>query len=287
MVVHETYRDKDGNWHDPQEVRLEGHDDSRKAYLISSGEELIIGSIEKMSKSKKNTIGPEEITQSFGADTARWFMLSDSPPDRDVEWTDSGAEGAHRFVQRVWRLVSAWSSTVGGNLVEWPDVKNDLAIRKTSHKVLKNVGEDIEKLAFNRAIARIHEFVNSLPAAPDNQVTPETASAMREALSILLQIIAPFMPRLAEECWQHLGFENLVAECQWPEHDNDLAADDILLLPVQINGKKRAEVEVNAEASAGEIEAATMQLDVVRKFLEGQEPRKIIVVPKRIVNVVI
>ena len=290
MVVHETYQDKDGNWLDPGEVRLEGHDDSRKAFHIESGKEVAIGSIEKMSKSKKNTIGPEEITQNFGADTARWFMLSDSPPDRDVEWTDSGAEGAHRFVQRIWRLVDSWKDQLKD--VPLPNRSGDSngkaeKIRRASHKTLKSIGEDIEKLAFNRAIARVHEFANELGNSGNPaDASAELSSAMREGLEILVQCFAPFMPHLAEECWNALGHDTLVASRPWPEFDENLVSETTILLPVQVNGKKRAELSVSPEATNEEIEAATLELDVVRKALNGAPPRKIIVVPKRIVNVV-
>ncbi|MEQ8826933.1 MAG: class I tRNA ligase family protein, partial [Parvibaculum sp.] len=170
MVVHETYRAADGTWLEPGEVRLEGHDDSRKAIRISTSEEVDIGPLEKMSKSKRNTIGPEEITQSYGADTARWFMLSDSPPERDVEWTDRGAEGAHRFVQRVWRLVSGFEGNrASGNVASASSKFADA--RKAAHKTLKLVGEDFERLSFNKAIARIHELVNAIASAVDDADT--------------------------------------------------------------------------------------------------------------------
>ncbi len=290
MVVHETYQDKAGNWLDPKEVRLEGHDSSRKAYKIETGEEVSIGSIEKMSKSKKNTIGPEEITRNFGADTARWFMLSDSPPDRDVEWTDSGAEGAHRFVQRIWRLVDTWKIRLIDVSAPSQDIKlSDDAnkIRQASHKTLKSIGEDIEKLAFNRSIARVHEFVNSLSnVSMSDRTTDDVASAMCEGLDFLVQCFAPFMPHLAEECWSVLGHKSLVAAEPWPIFSENLAQDTAIILPVQVNGKKRAELSISPDASNDEIEAATLELDVVKKILDGAVPRKIIVVPKRIVNVV-
>ena len=288
MVVHETYRAADGTWLEPGEVRLEGHDDSRKAIRISTSEEVDIGPLEKMSKSKRNTIGPEEITQSYGADTARWFMLSDSPPERDVEWTDRGAEGAHRFVQRVWRLVSGFvGNRASGNVASASSKFADA--RKAAHKTLKLVGEDLERLSFNKAIARIHELVNEISSAVDDagNGTDHDRAAIQQCLNILVQLIAPVMPHLAEECWQHLGNEGLVAESAWPEFDPSLVVEDELTLPVQVNGKKRGDVTIAADSDEQTIKDATLALDVIQKALNGGEPRKVIVVPKRIVNVVI
>jgi leucyl-tRNA synthetase len=292
MVVHETYQRKDGQWLQPSEIILSGEGNDRSARHAETGEDVRIGGIEKMSKSKRNTVDPADIIETYGADTARWFMLSDSPPERDVEWTDAGAEGAHRFIQRLWRLVNNWTDTlkdVALPVQDDPD-PDAIAIRKVTHKTLKAVGEDIEKLAFNRAIARIYEFLNSLSSVKneDNASTShQTMAAMKEGIQVLVQCFAPVMPHLAEECWKALGHDTLVAETDWPKFDPALATDDVITLPVQINGKKRADLEISADADAGEIEAATLALDVVMKHLEGRQPRKIIVVPKRIVNVVV
>ena len=285
MVVHETYGNKDLGWFQPSELDIKEIDGKRVATRLDDGSEVPIGGIEKMSKSKRNTVDPDEIIATYGADTARWFMLSDSPPDRDVEWTDAGAEGAHRFVQRIWRLVAGWSGGFGDVALPYDDQKSD--IRKSTHKTLKAVGEDIERLAFNRAIARIYEFVNVLSGVKFDKADAEEASAAKEGLLVLVQMIAPMMPHLAETCWAELGCDGLVSEQLWPEYRDTLAKDDVISLPVQINGKKRADLEVTPEASAEEIEAATLALDVVVKHLNGAEPKKIIVVPKRIVNVVL
>ena len=289
MVVHETYGSKELGWLQPSELNIIEQDGKRKAYKLSDNSEVPIGGIEKMSKSKKNVVDPDDIIATYGADTARWFMLSDSPPERDVEWTDAGAEGAHRFVQRIWRLVSTWSENVRS--AEAPDDLKDEkanAIRKASHKTLKAIGEDIERLGFNRAIARLYEYVNTLSGAGDiKKSNPDLNSAMKEGLSFLIQCFAPVMPHLGETCWEELEFKGLVSEQSWPEHDDALAKDDTIILPVQINGKKRADLEVNPDAAPQEIEDATLALDVVIKQLDGKTPKKIIVVPKRIVNVVV
>lgn len=289
MVVHETYRAKDGQWLEPGEVRLEGHDAERKAVLVSNGEPVEIGPLEKMSKSKKNTVGPEEITQGYGADTARWFMLSDSPPERDVEWTDAGAEGAHRFVQRVWRLISGSADTLAPGDpagAEGPA----LAMRRAAHLALKGVGSDFERLAFNKAIARVHELVNAISPAVETAAggsEPASKAAAHEALSILVQLIAPVMPHLAEECWHVLGNDGLVAEAPWPDFDPALVTENEITLPVQINGKKRGDLTVARDAGKDAVEQAVLDLDFVQKALNGAMPKKIVVVPQRIVNVVV
>ena len=287
MVVHETYGSKEMGWFQPAELIIEERNGNRNAKRLDTGEEVPIGSIEKMSKSKRNTVDPDDIMQTYGADTARWFMLSDSPPERDVEWTDAGAEGAHRFVQRVWRLVQAWKEEVARATLPENSKDKALEIRKASHKILKTVGEDLEKLAFNRAIARIYEYCNTLSAVRTGQSDDGVSSAMKEGITILVQCIAPMMPHLAEECWHSLGNETLVSAQAWPEYDPALSVDDVIVMPVQVNGKKRADLEVHADASAEQIEAATLNLDVVKKILNGADPKKVIVVPKRIVNVVV
>ncbi|MCT7376496.1 leucine--tRNA ligase [Chelativorans salis] len=288
MVVHETYRAADGRWLAPVEVRLEGTGEERRAIEIATGEEVTIGSLEKMSKSKKNTVSPEEITESFGADTARWFMLSDSPPDRDVEWTDEGAAGAHRFVQRVWRLVAEAAPAVTDASPRAAKSGEAVAISKPAHKALKVVGEDIERLAFNRAIARVHELVNELqaPFSGLDKADGSARAAAREAVEILIHLVAPFMPHLAEECWARIGGHSLVAAGAWPDYDADLIVDNDIVLPVQINGKKRGDLTIARDADQAAVEKAVLGLDFVQKALNGAPPRKVIVVPQRIVNVV-
>jgi len=290
MVVHETYRTGSGTkgqWHAPSEIRLDDSGGKRRAIVISTGEEAEIGSLEKMSKSKKNTIGPEEITQSYGADTARWFMLSDSPPDRDVEWSDRGAEGAHRFVQRIWRVVTGAAASIAPGDATGAG-EESLAMRKAAHKALKAVGEDFEKLGFNRAIARVHELVNQIAPTVEKAAAGSDAdkAAAHEALSILVQLIAPVMPHLAEECWQTLGYETMVAETAWPVFDPALVTEDTVTLPVQINGKRRGEITVAKDADKDSVEQSALAADFVIHHLGDASPKKVIVVPNRIVNIV-
>ena len=289
MVVHETYKADDGQWLDPAEVRIEGVAADRRAYHAETGAPVAIGGLEKMSKSKRNTIGPEDITQSYGADTARWFMLSDSPPDRDVEWTDAGAEGAHRFIQRLWRLVAGAAPAIApGN----PAAASDGAtrMRKAAHKALKGVGEDFERLAFNKAIARIHEMVNAVAPAIDHAArsgSDADKATAHEVLSILIQLVAPIAPHLAEECWTALGHEAMVAETPWPAFDPALVADQTVTLPVQINGRKRGELEIARDTDRAGVESAVLALEFVQRHLGGAAPNKVIVVPGRIVNIVV
>ncbi len=292
MVVHETYEKKDGTFVSPAEIRIDGLGDARKASLLSNGEPVTIGPIEKMSKSKRNTVDPDDILSTYGADTARWFMLSDSPPERDVIWTEEGVQGAHRFVQRLYRLTNEISELSAPESAPRPaEFSADaIAVRKAAHTALARVGEDIEKLRFNRCVAHIYEAANSLGSAViragKEKPSPDLAYAFREAGDIMVRISEPMMPHLAETCWSALGHKKLVSEEAWPKLEASLLVEDSITLPVQINGKKRADVTVPREAKNPEIEAAVLALEVVQKALEGKKPKKIIVVPQRIVNVV-
>jgi leucyl-tRNA synthetase len=290
MVVHETYKGPEG-WVTPAEVKVEDFDGSRRAFLLSDGTPIEIGAIEKMSKSKKNVVDPDDIIGSYGADTARWFMLSDSPPERDVIWTEAGVEGAHRFVQRVWRLVSEAAPTLTG-IAPRPAFDGEAgAISKAAHKTVKAVGEEIERLGFNKAVARIYELANALqsPLADiaAGKASPDVKAAAREALDMLVVLIAPMMPHLAEECFAALGGSGMVADKPWPAFDPALVVDNEIVMPVQINGKKRGDLTIARDADQGAVEKAALELDVVQKALEGKTPRKVIVVPQRIVNVVV
>jgi leucyl-tRNA synthetase len=293
MVVHETYRAPDGSWVQPAEIRIESDAAGRRAIRLSDNADIAIGSIEKMSKSKKNVVDPDDIIASYGADTARWFMLSDSPPERDVIWTEEGVQGAARFVQRLWRLVNEVASRAVESPV-MPSAFGDeaLNLRRATHKALHDVGADIERLAFNRCVAHVYTLANALGraldiAAESEAMAPDMAFATREAGLVLVQCVAPMMPHLAEECWSALGAGGLVGAVNWPVADSALLKADSITLPVQINGKKRAEVTVGAEASIQEVESAVRGLDAVLRAVEGKPIRKVIVVPGRIVNVVV
>jgi leucyl-tRNA synthetase len=295
MVVHETYKKADGTFVTPAEIDIAGAEGQRRATLTATGEPIEIGAIEKMSKSKRNTVDPDDIIGSYGADTARWFVLSDSPPERDVIWTEEGVQGAWRFVQRLWRLVNeaAEVAAEGGTSPGGPRPDSfgeaALTLRKAAHLALSRVTDDVDKLRFNRCVAHIYEFANAFQGSLGGQETPPAADyfwAVREAAEILVRLFHPMMPHLAEECWAALGHNTLVASEAWPTVEPDLLIEDSITLPVQINGKKRADITVPRDAENSAIEAAVLELDAVKRALDGKRPKKVIVVPQRIVNVV-
>jgi leucyl-tRNA synthetase len=290
MVVHETYKKSDGTWVTPAEVKIEVGDNGRHASLLATGEAITIGPIEKMSKAKKNVVDPDDIIASYGADVARWFMLSDSPPDRDVIWSDERVQGASRFVQRLWRLINESAEIAKHAPADRPASFSPeaLALRKAAHGALDKVSTGIERLHFNVCLAHIREFANALAEilAKDGKPSADTAWAVREAAFILVQLFAPMMPHLAEECWQVLGRSGLISEASWPQIERDLLVEDTVTLVVQVNGKKRGDVTVPRVAQNAEIEAAVLALDAVKLALGGKAVRKVIVVPMRIVNVV-
>jgi leucyl-tRNA synthetase len=293
MVVHETYRDADGGWVQPADVRIEGSGDARHAVHAETGVPIEIGSIEKMSKSKRNTVDPDDIIAAYGADTARWFMLSDSPPERDVIWSEEGVQGAYRFVQRLWRLVNEVVEVVAAPQADAESTlgPESLLLRKATHRALAGVEDDIERLRFNRCVAQIYELANALQAAlagahEADSVPADMGFALREAADVLVQLVAPMMPHLAETCWEQLGHGDLVAETPWPEADRSLLVEDEITLPVQVNGKRRADITIARDADRAAIEAAVLSLDAVRRAVGDAPVKKIIVVPQRIVNVV-
>jgi leucyl-tRNA synthetase len=291
MVTHETYRRMDGNeageWLPPEEVRVEGDGASRKAVHIGSGGPVEIGPIVKMSKSKKNVIDLDQFISSYGADTARWFVLSDSPPDREVIYTDVGIEGARSYVQRAWRLID--------DLVERMPAKGSaapasfgpeaMALRRLAHRTIRTVGQCLDEFRFNVAVAQLYELTNGLSSAAQKQ-GDGLGWAMREAAELLVQMIGPAMPHLGEECWARLGYNTLLAEQPWPKPDPALLVDDTVTIAVQVNGKRRDEITVGRGAENKEIEDAVLKLDSVIRALDGKAVRKVIVVPQRIVNVV-
>ncbi len=289
MVVHETYRDVDGQWISPAEIAIVSDGNQRQASRLSDKTPVSIGAIEKMSKSKRNTVDPDDIIGTFGADTARWFMLSDSPPERDVIWTEEGVQGAARFVQRLWRVVCDIATLEDGHTATRAE-QSALSIRKAAHRALARTEDDVERLRFNRCVAHVYELSNALQSAMaecEGPASQDLVTALREAGLILIQIVAPMMPHLAEECWSVLGGQGLVAEAAWPVADRGLIIENEFTYPVQINGKKRADLTIARDADQKTVEMAVLALDAVQKALDNQVPKKIIVVPQRIVNVVV
>jgi leucyl-tRNA synthetase len=265
MVTHETYRAGDGSWLSPDEVRRDGDD-----YVhIESGQPVTLGRVEKMSKSKRNTVDPEPILAKYGADAVRWFMLSDSPPERDLEWSEAGIEGASRFVQRVWRLVSDCAKGEGG----------DDALNRKLHRTVAAVGEAIDGLQFNKAVAQLYELVSAIEKA-------KPSSTRSEAVRTLVLLVAPMAPHLAEECWARLGHTGMIADAPWPEFDAALMIDDQVTLAVQVNGKLRDTLMAPRGLDRSAAEALALASEKVQRQLDGAAPRKVIVVPDRLVNIV-
>jgi leucyl-tRNA synthetase len=277
MVTHETYRAADGSWLSPDEVeRRDG-----RFVAAATGKPVETGRIEKMSKSKRNTVDPEPIVDQYGADAVRWFMLSDSPPERDLEWSEAGIQGSWRFVQRLWRLAaeeaergaSSWLGT------ESEGEDGDKALIRKLHRTIAAVGANIEGLAFNKAVANLYELATAIEKAPPSP-------ARSEAVEAMVRLAAPMVPHLAEQAWAGLGKEGLVADAAWPEADPALLVEDEVTIAVQVNGKLRDTLSAPKGASREDLEAMALASDNVARILDGKAPKKVIVVPDRLVNLV-
>jgi leucyl-tRNA synthetase len=247
-----------------------------------------VGRSESMSKSKRNVVDPETIIETYGADTARLFMMSDSPPERDLEWTEAGIEGAWRYLNRLWRLIAENElplAAAGSGNGQGEVSGLALTVLRETHRTIARVSDDLEKFGFNRAVARLRELTNVLVDFTATDAT--SAMVRRQAFETLVKLIGPFMPHIAEALWQHLGHDRLLVDEPWPEADPAYLAQDTVTLGVQVNGKLRGTIELAAGSAEDESRAAALALPGVVAALAGRAPRKVIVVPDRIVNVVV
>ncbi|HMK68096.1 MAG TPA: class I tRNA ligase family protein, partial [Stellaceae bacterium] len=282
MVCHATYQDQDGNWLFPEEVKRTGEE----SFVDAKGRSVTVGRLEKMSKSRKNVVGLESVVGEYGADTARLYLLSDSPPERDLEWTDAGIDGVWRYVNRLWRLVTEPAAAlppVGAAIPNDLSADADRALR-IAHRTVAAVTDDLDKFRFNRGVARIRELTNALEEVGGKG--PGEAAVLRFGLETATRLLGPMMPHLAEELWHQLGHATLLVEQPWPKADPALVAEETVTVAVQVNGKLRGTLELPRDADNKSAEAAALALPAVTRFLEGRTPRKVIVVPNRIVNVV-
>ena len=282
MITHETYRDPDGKYLFPEEVEKRGD----VAVKLGTNLPVTIGAIEKMSKSKKNVVPPEAVADTYGVDAARWFMMSDSPPERDSEWSEAGIEGAWRYVQKVWRMVDEGVADLPkfGSSAPAEFKREATALRQVTHRTIAAITDDLERFRFNKAVARLYEFVNAL-----TNYRAEGADgqwALREALETLVVLINPIVPHLAEECWQRLGAATMAVHAPWPKADPALTRLDSVTIAIQINGKRRDEIVLAKDLDEKSVQLAALDRDLVRKAIDGQVIKKVIIVPNRIVNVV-
>jgi leucyl-tRNA synthetase len=284
MVCHETYRDADDQWLFPDDVRP---GDDGALLHAKTGAAVQRGRSEKMSKSKKNVVDPAAIIDTFGADTARIYMLSDSPPDRDLEWTEAGIEGAWRYVNRLWRLFTDADAPLAGADAPMPQPlgkEADVAWRSI-HRTIAEVSGDLDRFHFNRAVARIRELTNLLGDLKGS--SDDVAWVRRQGLQTTAQLIGPMMPHLAEELWQALGHQELLVDTAWPVHDPAMLAEESVTIAVQVNGKLRATLDMPRDTAREEVEIEALALENVQRATDGKPPRKVIVVPNKVVNVVL
>jgi len=288
MVCHESYRSADGKWLYPEEIKKlpDG-----SAVHVGTGEPVTVGRREVMSKSKKNVVAPSTIIETYGADTARLFMLSDSPPERDLDWSEAGIDGAWRYVNRLWRTLGERLELMVTLGAAQPNAIDGAAaeVHRTVHKSIAAVTEDLEQFRFNRAVARVRELSNALDDLVDQPASADGAGrawVLRFGYETLVKLLGPMMPHLGEELWHQLGHRRLLVDEPWPSADPRLVQDDTVTMAVQVAGKLRGTIDMPRDAPRDSVEPAALALPAVAKLLQGKAPRKVIVVPNRIVNVV-
>ncbi|MCZ6592406.1 MAG: leucine--tRNA ligase, partial [Alphaproteobacteria bacterium] len=286
MVNHATFRDADGNWIEPAHVVRQANGSAERA---DTGVPVEIGRVEKMSKSKKNTVDPTDVIEHFGADTARWFILSDSPPDRDMEWTDAGVQGAFRYVNRVARLIDDHLGALTEPDAPLPGELSSSAaeLRRVTHKTIVGITDDYERFHFNKSVARLYELTNAISALDTEISDSSDAWAIREALETLVKLLGPMMPHLGEEMWRRLGHATLLVDTPWPEADGALTVDDTVTVAIQVNGKLRGTIDVSAGASQDVVEAAALAVGNVAAAIGDRPIRKVVFVPDKLVNFVV
>ena len=284
MVCHETYRAADGTWLLPEEVERTA---GGAVVRVSDKTPVEVGRSEKMSKSKKNVVDPDQIIHDYGADTARWFMLSDSPPERDLEWTEAGVTGAWRFQQRLFRIASEALADLPTAGTAKPQSFSEAAtdLRRAAHRTIVGVSADIEAFHFNKAVARLYELASAIDGLKPKDAADKWAK--REALEIFVRLTGPMTPHLAEELWQSLGHKSLLADSPWPLAEDTLLVDDTVTVAVQLNGKLRGTLQLAKDVAKDEAEKAALALPELARGLNGKTPKRVIVVPNRIVNVVV
>lgn len=283
MVTHMSYKDANGKWVPVNDIEKT---DTEGFKQISTGGAVMPQRLEKMSKSKKNVISPEDVMVGYGVDAARLFLMSDSPPDRDVEWTEAGLEGAWRFVNRLHRLVTERAPEFNHGLTGTPNFFSDAAqkLRATAHQTLDAVGRDIDAFHMNKSIARLRELANAIDGFVPQDA--EDKWALREAVTFLIQGLNPMIPHVTEEVWEAMGHKDWLVHTAWPKIDEKLLVNDTVTIAVQINGKVRATIQLPADLDQKGTEAAALENTNVQRALTGQTIKKVIVVPGRIVNVV-
>ncbi|TAL30969.1 MAG: leucine--tRNA ligase, partial [Alphaproteobacteria bacterium] len=248
----------------------------------TDGTPVAVGRIEKMSKSRKNVVGLEEVSENYGIDAARLLILSDSPPERDVEWTEGGIEGAWKYLNRLWRLVT--QADFSNSLNKFPVTERSTEMKRKIHGTIHDMTQDLERFHFNKAVARLRELSNALE---DFSTAKGDGAVLKEGCEALVKLMAPMMPHIAEELWQHLGHKEMIVDTAWPEADKAYLANDTATIAIQVNGKLRATITLPRDAAQHDAEKAALDEPAVQKAMEGKAPKKVIVVPNRIINVVV